>query len=262
MTEVSAGKWPIEESATPRPLIGILACDHVRGDDLIEAAGGMDYDVMYTAMLRQAGPEIEVKAYHVVDGELPEGADECDGWIITGARYDAYADEPWIKALRHFVAEVHHHKARLVGVCFGHQIVAHALGGEAGPAGEWKAGPQEMTVKATPWFKGGTVRLNAMHRDVARILPAGAQPIATGTTADYPAYLVDDTIFCVQDHPEFDRRYTAAIIEARRERMGHDITDAAAKTVMEVDTDGDVVGRWIVDFLLDRRNTPPSHCPG
>jgi GMP synthase-like glutamine amidotransferase len=216
---------------------------------------------MYTALLRQAEPELDVKIYDVVNGDLPERAGECDAWIITGARYDAYSDEPWITALRDVVAELHEQQARLAGVCFGHQIVAHALGGEAGPAGEWKAGPQEMTVDPTPWFDGGTVWLNAMHRDVARTLPPGAEPIATGTTAEYPAYLVGDTIFCVQDHPEFNRRYTAAIIDARRERMGADTADAAAKTVTEIDTDGDVVGRWIVDFLLDRRTTRPSHSP-
>jgi GMP synthase-like glutamine amidotransferase len=255
MTKVSSeAKATRQSNEQPdRPLIGILACDHVTDDDLLSAAEGMDYDAMYTALLKRAEPEINVKIYDVVNGELPERPDECDGWIITGARYDAYSDEPWITALRHFVAEIHQHNARLAGVCFGHQIVAHALGGEAGPAGEWKAGPQEMTVEPTPWFEGGTVWLNAMHRDVAHTLPPQAKPIAAGTTAEHPAYLVGDTIFCVQDHPEFNRRYTAAIIDARRERMGNDTADAAAKTVMEVDTDGDVVGRWIVDFLLDHR---------
>ncbi len=258
MTGVSNDKRTIEEPAAPRPLIGILVCDHVRGDDLLSAADGMDYDAMYTALLIGAEPELDVRIYDVVNGEAPERPDECDGWIITGARYDAYADEPWIKALRDFVAELHEQQARLVGVCFGHQIVAHALGGEAGPAGEWKAGPQQMTLDPTPWFEGGMVWLNAMHRDVARTLPPNAKPIATGTTAEYPAYLVGDTIFCVQDHPEFNRRYTAAIIDARRERLGNDTADTAARTVMDIDTDGDLVGRWIVNFLLDRRATLPS----
>lgn len=251
-SETTATRQPDEHH--DRPLIGILVCDHITDDELIDAADGMDYNTMYTTLLEGAEPEIDVKVYDAVNGELPGRPDECDGWIITGARYDAYSDEPWIEALRHFVAKIHEAGARLVGVCFGHQIVAHALGGEAGPAGEWKAGPQEMTVDPTPWFEGGTVWLNAMHRDVARVLPPQSKVIATGATAEHPAYLVGDTIFCVQDHPEFNRRYAAAIIEARRKRMGNDTADAAAESVMKVDTDGDLVGRWIVDFLLDRRN--------
>lgn len=244
------------EAAPSSPLIGILACDHV-GPELRPAAGGRDYDEMYADLLRATGEDVDTRTYDAVAGELPDHPAECDGWIITGARYDAYRDEPWIEALREFVRHVLDHRARLVGVCFGHQLVAHALGGRAEPAGTWKAGPHELHVDPTHWFDGGTVTIHAMHQDVASLLPPEGRTIARGATAAHPAYLVGDTILCLQDHPEYDAAYIAGLVEARRPRMGDEITDAALARIETIPTDNAVVGRWIVDFLLDRRVNLP-----
>jgi GMP synthase-like glutamine amidotransferase len=232
--------------------IGILACDHV-AEPLRAAAGGRDYDAMYADMLQAAEPTIDTRTYDVVGGELPASPDECDAWIITGARYDAYADDDWIVALRKFVAGVHEHQARLVGVCFGHQVVAHALGGRAENTGTWQAGPKSLHVEQTAWFEGGSVAIHAMHQDVVGELPAGARTIARGDTAEHPMFLVGDTILCVQDHPEYDAAYIAALVELRRPRMGDAITDEALARIGRDGVDGDVVARWITDFLLDRR---------
>jgi GMP synthase-like glutamine amidotransferase len=236
----------------PPPVIGILACDHV-GPELRPAARDRDYDDMYTELLRGAEPAIRTRTYDVVGGELPDHPGECDGWIITGARYDAYRDDPWIVALREFIQRVAEHRARLVGVCFGHQVVAHALGGRAEPSGTWKAGPQVLHVEPTEWFEGGSVVIHAMHQDVASVVPPGGRTIGSGTTAAHPMYIVGDSILCVQDHPEYDASYIAGLVESRRPRMGDEITDAALARIAADDTHSDVVGRWIADFLLDRR---------
>ena len=235
-----------------RPTIGILACDHV-SPELRDAAHDRDYDDMYAEMLRKAEPSIRTRTYDVVGGELPADARECDAWIITGARYDAYRDEPWIVALRKFIASVLEHRGRLVGVCFGHQAVARALGGRAANTGTWKAGPQMLHVDATPWFEGGSVRVNAMHQDVASEMPPGARTIASGDTAEHPMFIVGDTILCIQDHPEYDADYITALVEARRPRMGDEITDEALATIQSEQVDNQIVGRWLTDFLLDRR---------
>lgn len=241
------------DSEAPPPVVGVLACDHIVGDDLIEAAEGLDYEHMCGDLVRRHRPSLHVRVYDVVNGELPSWPDECDGWIITGARHDAYRDEPWMVDLRRFIVRLHEQRARTVGLCFGHQIVAHALGGQAGPAGIWKVGPQELTVDPTPWFDGGTVRLHAMHRDEALRLPPGAVEIGTGTTADHPIYMIGDSMLCMQDHPEFTDRYLTALIEARRDRTGDQVADEALKRVAEFDTHGDMVAGWITNFLLDTR---------
>jgi GMP synthase-like glutamine amidotransferase len=235
-----------------QPTIGILACDHV-GPELRDASRGRDYDDMYGEMMRAAEPSIRTRTYDVVGGELPDSPLECDAWVITGARYDAYRDEPWIVALRTFIAGVVEHRSRLVGVCFGHQAVAHALGGKAENTGTWKAGPQLLHVDDTPWFEGGAVRVYAMHQDVASVIPPGARTIASGATAEHPMFLVGDNILCIQDHPEYDAAYISGLVEARRPRMGDEVTDAALATIATESVDNAVTGRWLTDFLLDRR---------
>jgi GMP synthase-like glutamine amidotransferase len=235
------------------PVVGILACDHVTDDDLLAASGGRDYGQMYTDLLLGAEPRLRTRVYDVVGGELPGYPGECDAWIITGSRHDSYRDEPWIVALRRFIADVREHRARTVGICFGHQVMAHALGGRAEPAGTWQAGPLPLRLEPTDWFEGGTVTVNAMHQDVVSVLPPGSQAIGSGPTAEHPAYLVGDTMLGIQDHPEFDRAYITALVRARRDRLGPQIADDALRRIADDATDNPTVARWIVDFLLDRR---------
>ncbi len=232
--------------------VGVLVCDHV-APALRHASRGRDYPDMYRELLVGAEPGIGVRAYDVVGGELPPGPRACDAWIVTGSRHDAHGDEDWIRALRAFVAGVADAGSRLVGICFGHQIVAHALGGRSGPADGWRVGPHVTTVESTAWFAGGEVTLHAMHRDAVHELPPGGRTVAAGTTARHPVVLVGDTVLGIQDHPEFDDRYVRGLIAGRRSRLGDELADAALAAVGTVPTDGATVGRWIVDFLLDRR---------
>jgi len=234
-----------------KPRIGVLLCDHVPAD--LQATSGGDYDLVYREMMLAAEPDLEVVVYPAVDGVLPESPNECDGWIITGSHLSAYSDDAWVVALREWLADAAEAGARIAGVCFGHQLVAEALGGKVDQAERWKVGPQQTTVEPTPWFDGGEVRLNAMHRDVVTKLPPGGRVIATGTTSEIPAYLVGDNVVCVQDHPEFNADYVRALIDKRLDRIDPD-TVASARDHLDSDiTHGSLVGRWLVDFLLDRR---------
>jgi len=236
----------------PVARIGVLLCDHVP-PDLQELSGG-DYDLVYREMMLQAEPRLEVVSYAVVDGEFPESLDECDGWIITGSHLGADSTEPWVAALREWIAEAAAAGARIAGVCFGHQLVAEALGGSVGRAESWRVGPQDTVVEPTPWFEGGEVKLHAMHQDVVTALPPGARNIAVGSTSEFPAYLVGDNIVCVQDHPEFDADYVRSLINARLDRIDPDTVASARRRLDTTDTDGSTVGGWLVDFMLDRRS--------
>lgn len=225
--------------------IGILLCDHV-DPERVAVAGG-DYGQMYRRFVTSIDPDLDVSVFDVVNGQVPDSTSECDGWIITGSRFSAYDDEPWIADLLAFIRQLDEQQSKTVGICFGHQAVALALGGEVEPAG-WKVGVQTMTVVPQPWAPGGPVRLHAMHQDVVTRLPPSAVSIADGTTATIPAFTIGDHILTVQDHPEYDEHYERALIESRRDRIGDDLTDAALRS-LGGSTDGAIVAAWIVEFF-------------
>ncbi|MEZ5298923.1 MAG: hypothetical protein R2697_22365 [Ilumatobacteraceae bacterium] len=182
------------------PLIGILACDHV-GPELRPAARPRLRRHVHRAAARgRAGdPHTHVRRRR---RRAPDHPGECDGWIITGARYGAYRGRPVDRR----VAGVHPASpstAPASSACASGTRSSPALGGRAEPSGTWKAGPQVLHVEPTEWFEGGSVVIHAMHQDVASVVPPGGRTIGSGTTAEHPMYLVGDSILCVQDHPEY-----------------------------------------------------------
>ncbi len=82
---------------------------------------------MFIKGLPGAGPGLEFRVWSALDGELPADLHECDAWLITGSRHDAYSDIPWIRALRDWIRRAHAADVKLAGVCFG-QVIAQALG--------------------------------------------------------------------------------------------------------------------------------------
>ncbi len=231
--------------------IGLLICDHF-DPSILDAAGG-DYDLLYGGFLQAADPTLEIVPYDVVNGVLPAEPDECDGWLITGSRYDAFADTPWIEDLRAFVRKVHEHEARLAGICFGHQVIAQALGGQVERAGSWKVGPHPFRMAPQPWFEGGELAISSMHRDIVTRLPEGASVIAEGSTAAVPAYLVGHHILGIQGHPEYDETIVEALVGARQDLFEPNVASDARTRLRDIETEGDEVGRWIVSFLKDQR---------
>lgn len=218
---------------------------------------GGDYDVLFDEFLQTAadacGVAVDLSFFDAVNGVLPAAPDECDVWVVTGSQHDAYADNAWTNNLRVFIREVVEDEARIAGICFGHQLIATALGGSVEPSDQWHVGPQQLTLRATPWFPETRVHLHAMHRDIITVLPHGATVIGEGATADVPAYLFGEHVFCVQDHPEFPAPYVAALIEARADRIDAETSSAAQDMIRRQPTDGADLGRKIIGFLNDDR---------
>ena len=106
--------------------IGILETDTLPAD-IKEKYGS--YAEMFQNLFLSVNDQLELNVYRVIDGDYPEHIDDCDGYLITGSKFSAYDDEPWIIKLRHYIVELHKREKKLTGICFGHQIIAQALGG-------------------------------------------------------------------------------------------------------------------------------------
>ncbi|MBV8957304.1 MAG: gamma-glutamyl-gamma-aminobutyrate hydrolase family protein [Actinobacteria bacterium] len=232
--------------------IGLLECDHV--DDRYRHLSG-DYADMFAALFA-ADPIIELVNYDVVNGELPGEPGECDGWLVTGSRKSAYDDEEWIHRTAGFIRAAAATETPLVGICFGHQLLAHALEGavERAPAG-WGAGI--LTVDVTqkePWMQPARseARLHFMHQDQVTRVPNGGEVVASADHCPIAAFTVGDTMLGIQAHPEFTVPYAEALLTDRTERIGGDKAGAALES-LATPTDEGVVAQWIVNFFTGAR---------
>lgn len=186
-------------------LIGILQTGHA--PDSVRAREG-DYSDMFQTLL--AGRGLTFRTWSVVDGELPSDIHAADGWLITGSRHGAYDDLPWIPPLEEFIRKVHAARMPLVGICFGHQIVAQALGGKVEKfGGGWNVGRTEYD------FDGETLALNAWHQDQVIRPPAEARTIATTAGCQYAGLAYGDHMFTVQPHPEYGAEALGDLIRHR-----------------------------------------------
>ena len=129
-------------------LIGILETGRVN-ETLIPHYG--EYVPMFEAWLRPADPGLSYRAYATEDGEIPVSPTECDAWLITGSKHGVYDDLPWIEPLKTFLRGARAAGQPIVGVCFGHQILAEALGGQAVKSEKgWGAGVHDYEVVRRP----------------------------------------------------------------------------------------------------------------
>ena len=192
--------------------IGILQTGHAA--PAMRAAVG-DYSDYFALFL--AGQGLSFATFNVIDCIFPASVHDCDGWLITGSRHGAYADLPWIAKLEVFLRDAYAARVPIVGICFGHQILAQALGGKVEKFSQgWSVGPTDYD------WGGETVRLNAWHQDQVTDLPEDAEVLAGNAFCQYAALAYGDRALTVQAHPEYDDDASRVRIEARGPTMGID----------------------------------------
>lgn len=160
------------------------------------------------------------RPYAILSGELPENPDEADVWVITGSKFGVYEDHDWIPPLEEFIRACKNQGRLMVGICFGHQLIARALGGVVRKSAKgWGVGPHEYDTSAWPAKLGPvpeTLDLQAYHQDQVETLPEGAQTIASSEFCEHAALWYPGFAITVQGHPEFSKPYVTALIECRR----------------------------------------------
>ncbi|GGI08250.1 glutamine amidotransferase-related protein [Egicoccus halophilus] len=229
--------------------IGLLACDHV-ADDLVAIAG--DYADMFERLFARHAPELSFVRHDVVGGDpLPDPA-SADGWLVTGSRHGVHDQGvTWIDELADFVRRADAQDAPMVGICFGHQLFASALGGEVQRAGQgWGVGVHEASVEhPTDWMQpaSSAYRLLVSHQDQVVRLPEGATRVATSRHAPVAAFQRDN-VLGFQGHPEFTPPYAEALLSERVERIGAPVVEAA-RASLDTTTDHPIVARWIARFF-------------
>jgi GMP synthase-like glutamine amidotransferase len=222
--------------------IGILQTGHA--PDAMRPDTG-DYADLFKQLLGDQGFEFET--YDVVDMQFPENVLAADGWLLTGSKHGAYEDHPFIAPLETFIRDAYAAGAPMVGICFGHQIIAQALGGkvEKFPGG-WAVGRQTYD------WQGDTVALNAWHQDQVTQRPTGADIVATNDFCENAALVYGDRIFTVQAHPEFENAFTNRLGDERGEGVVPAPLLTAARAAANMPIDNTRIADQMTRFFKTR----------
>ena len=228
------------------PTIGILETG-VPPTDLAERFGR--YDAMVRQML---GDGFGYRTYGVRDGELPTDPGDHPAYVITGSSAGVYDDLPWIAPLQDFIRAAQG-RARMVGLCFGHQVMAEALGGRVEKSGKgWGLGLHTYEVRRPqPWMDGvSRVAVAASHQDQVVEAPPGATVLASSAFTPLAALLyAGGEAVSFQFHPEFERGMAEALVELRRPRLPDPAEADRMLASLAAPSDAGRVGGWIRRFI-------------
>jgi len=238
--------------------IGILRTDAVL--EQFQPLHG-DYPAMFKAVLgnphalpaalQGRSPRFSVFSAH--EGELPV-PDQCDAYVITGSRHSVYDDLPWLPPLVGFLGAALAAERKVIGICFGHQLVAHFFGGETRPAPVgWCVGVHETrVVAAQPWMQPARSHFGLLssHRDQVVRLPAGAVPFAASARCPEAGFVIGEQVLTFQGHPEFTKPYAADLMRARAAVLGSELF-AEGIASLAYETDATLIARWILNFIAE-----------
>lgn len=233
--------------------IGILKADSV----LPQFQGEFgDYPDMFVARLSANSKEaLSFDVYDVEHGVYPESIDACDGYIITGSKKSVYDDETWIHDLEDYVRLLHGAQKSLVAVCFGHQLVAQALGGKTESANEgWGVGVHTSALVHQKDYMQPSleeVKVLVSHKDQVTVLPPGAELLAASEFCPNAMFQLGEHIVCIQGHPEFNKHYSQALMNLREKILG-EATFLQGIRSLEEPLDSDTLAKWIVEFFSAR----------
>ncbi len=216
------------------------------------------YPDMFRDLLHRADAGLVFDAVAVLDGEALPVPGACEAVLITGSPFGVYDSTPWMEPLKAFIRAAAGERTPLVGVCFGHQVIADALGGDVRKSEKgWGVGRHTYELVATrDWMAdaGQTMSLAVSHQDQVITPPKGATTLARSSHTEHAMLAYDDIpAISVQGHPEFSDAYVSALYNNRRGNALSDRQVDGAIASLAQPQDSALVATWIVRFLRAAR---------
>lgn len=227
--------------------LGILQTDSVMTHFQSEFG---DYPEMFRTLFDTVDVNIQYSSFDVQQG-LPAQVN-CDAYLITGSRHSVYDKLAWIQPLVAFLEQVLRAKKKIIGVCFGHQLMAHFFGGrvEANASG-WAVGIHESTlVRKAHWMHNNaqSFQLISSHQDQVYQLPSNAEVFATNQFCPIAGFTMGNQVITVQGHPEFEKSYAQSLMNYRRELLGEVVYQNGVAS-LENSMDPSLVAQWMLNFV-------------
>lgn len=231
-------------------IVGILDAE------LLGKGEKREYSKLFKVMLEDKN-NLTLKTYEISNNIFPNDVNECDAYLITGSAAGVYDSYPWINELRNFIKKGYEANKKMIGICFGHQLIADTLGGSAKKSNKgWGLGVQTYSIYETPtWMEPAKEEITYYfsHQDQVEYLPQNAQLLAGNDFCPIGSYTMENKILCFQGHPEFnkekimDRINTFNTFNSINDKSW--LEEVRNKTI-DSKTDSPIIAQWIINFLI------------
>jgi len=191
----------------------------------------------FTDLIHLVRPGWTVEVFAVKDGVFPEDIARFDGALITGSPASTRSGAAWVDRLFELIRDMHARRMPVMGVCFGHQAIALALGGAVGDnPGGWAHGLLHAELRARPEWTGDlpdVVRLYGSHKEQVTRLPEGATPLARSEGCPIAGFAIGRHIYTTQHHPEMSKAFIAELTREMTGTLGRELTESALASLAE-----------------------------
>lgn len=212
------------------------------------------YGKMFSDLLSGVEANWDMEVLSVIEGNYPADIACFDAFLITGSKHDSFAETPWVVALREFIVNLYKQRKPMVGICFGHQILAHALGGKAGRShAGWGLGVMQYQVAGQlPYLDSDDdVALIVSHQDQVLALPPGAETLLSNDFCRFAAFYVPRNVLAIQGHPEFSAEYANDLLAVREDKLPAEAIERARHSLTAIPPQGARVAQWMKAFVED-----------
>jgi GMP synthase-like glutamine amidotransferase len=227
--------------------INILLCDEFDGLLTTEI---LSYWSLFQSMFDRVNKTVRYEIFNVQQGIYPETLNRGELYLVPGSRAGAYDDTPWVKELTAFIRRMYAEGVKILGVCFGHQVIAQALGGKVIPAPQgWGAGIRTSKVidaKALAYFPQKTMSLHYNHHDQVVQLPPGAVCFAQSDFCPIDGFYIGNQVLTFQGHPEYTIEYSRYLLLNDADNEPAEVVSKALAS-LDIPVDSQAAARWMLN---------------